>query len=78
MLSSMLPHPEILQGHDGKAPGLLPYLSIAEEDSYQEGKEKLGGRSQAGRTELTLGQLTDRPSSSRGLFKIFQPPHPHY
>ena len=78
MLSSMLPHPEILQGHDGKAPGLLPYLSIAEDDSYQEGKEKLGGRSQAGRTELTLGLLTEGPSCSRGLFKIFQPPHPHY
>ena len=64
MLSSMLPHPEILQGHDGKAPGLLPYLSIAEDDSYQEGKQKLGGGSQAGRTELTLSILTDGPCSA--------------
>lgn len=36
--------PRIPQCHEGDAPDLPPSLSIAKEDSYQEEKQKLGGR----------------------------------
>ena len=45
VLNAPLPHPEISQGHEGEAPHLLPCPPIAEKDSYQEEKQKLGGRS---------------------------------
>jgi hypothetical protein len=44
VLSAPLPHPEILQGCEGEALGLLLSPSNAENDSYQEGKQKLGGK----------------------------------
>ena len=33
VLNAPLPHPEIPQGREGEAPGLLPSLAIAKEDS---------------------------------------------
>jgi len=44
VLDALLPHPEIPQRHEGEAPGLLPSLPAAEEDSCREEKQKLGGR----------------------------------
>ena len=57
VLNAPLPHPQIPQGHEGEAPGLLPSLAIAENDSYQEEKQKLltGERPEARRSELTVG-----------------------
>ena len=48
VLDAPLAHPEITQRHEGEAPGLLPYLPIAENDSYQQGKQKLGASSREG------------------------------
>lgn len=44
VLDAPLPHPKIPQGHEGEASDLLPSLPVAENDSCQEGKQRLGGR----------------------------------
>ena len=44
LLYAPFPHPEIPQGHEAEAPGLLPSLPVAENDSCQDGKQRLGGR----------------------------------
>ena len=45
VLNVPLPHSQILQDHEGEVLGPFPILPIAEKDSYQEEKQKLGGRS---------------------------------
>ena len=43
VLNAPLPHPQVPQHHEGEAPNLLPSLSIAKDDSYQEGNQTREG-----------------------------------
>ena len=76
VLNAPLSHPKISQGHEGEAPHLLPSLPIAENDPYQEEKQRLGGRSEGRRRKLTLGSFPHGRRSAGELFKFLFPSCP--